>query len=102
MPFRTVAENFHFIREATRTVFVPVDEGAKLVSRLLKDERSRNLFRQAGQYSVSVYEQHFRNLLTAGAITQLDEENAVLNNLSLYNDKTGLSLEVEWGNGDFI
>lgn len=98
MPFRTVAENFHLIQEATRTVYIPLDEGAEYADRLLNGERSRALLRKAGQYSVSVYERHFMDLLESGGATQLDNESAVLNDLSLYNEKsTGLDLDVEWG-----
>ena len=98
MPFRTVAENFHLIQEATRTVYIPLEEGTEYLERLLSGERSRALLRKAGQYSVSVYKHHFIELLESGGATQLDDESAVLNDLSLYDEKTtGLALDVEWG-----
>ena len=102
MPFRTVAENFHLIQEATRTVYIPLDEGAEYADKLLSGERSRALLRKAGQYCVSVYERHFKDLLESGGITQLDDESAVLTDMSLYQDVTGLSLEMDWGKGNFI
>ena len=34
LPFRTVAEKFHFIDENTRTVYVPIGDGAALVEQL--------------------------------------------------------------------
>lgn len=91
MPFRTVAERFHLIDDATKTVYIPWGEGAALTERLLAGERSRALYRQAGQYSVSVYEQHFKALTPA--LTCLDEDSAVLNDRALYSDLTGLSLK---------
>ncbi len=99
MPFRTAAESFHLIDNATKTVYVPWDEGAALTGRLLAGERSRALYRQAGQYSVSVYEQHFKAL--APALTFLDEDSAVLNDMSLYDRAAGLSLKADWGKGLF-
>ena len=50
-----------------------------------------------GQYGVTVYERHFKELFEAGDITLLDSESAVLNNFDLYDKKVGLSLEADWG-----
>ena len=99
MPFRTVSERFHLINNATRTIYIPWGEGAALIKRLRAGERSRELFRQVGQYSVSVYEQHFKAL--APALTSLDGDSAILDDVSLYSDLTGLSLETDWGQGLF-
>ena len=58
-PFQSVAERFHMIDSPTRTVYIPLGAGAELVGRLRAAERSRALFRQLGQYGVSIYENHF-------------------------------------------
>ncbi len=100
MPFRTVSESFHLIDDATKTVYIPWREGAALTERLLAGERSRTLYRQAGQYSVSVYTQHFQAL--AGALTFLDENSAVLSDAALYGQITGLSLEADQGRDLFV
>ena len=100
MPFRAISEGFHLIDNATRTIYIPWGEGAALTERLIAGERSRELYRQAGQYSVSVYEQHFKAL--APALTSLDGDSAVLDDRSLYNKHTGLSLEADWGQGLFV
>ena len=100
MPFRTVAEGFHLIDNATKTIYVPWGGGAALTERLLAGERSRALYRQAGQYSVSVYEQHFKAM--AGALMFLDEDSAVLMDKDLYSDRTGLSMEADFGKGLFV
>jgi CRISPR-associated endonuclease/helicase Cas3 len=102
MPFRTVAERFHLIETATRTIYIPDRDGAALIERLQQGERSRNLFRQLGQYSVSVYEQHFCALYDAGDIELLDDEFAVLVNKELYSEMTGLSLEADSGKALFV
>lgn len=102
LPFRTVAERFHFIDNATKTVYVPIDEGAELIARITAGEASHGVYRKAGQYAVSIYEQHFLKLLEAGDITVLDDESAVLNNLSLYDKQTGLSLSSDPAKAIFI
>ncbi len=102
LPFRTVAERFHLIENATRTVYIPDGEGAALVEQLRWGERSRELFRKLGQYGVSVYDKHFNALYEAGDVELLGDEIAVLTNPSLYSEKTGLSLEADSGKGLFV
>ena len=103
LPFRTVAERFHFIDENTRTVYVPVGEGAALVEQLKAGECSKELYRALGRYAVSVYDQHFKALYAAGAlltardVPALDEDSAILADLTLYDERTGLTLEPEMG-----
>ena len=101
-PFRHVAERFHLIDSPMATVYVPVGDGAELVDRLRAGQRSRLLFRQLGQYGVSVYQQHFDALYWAGALEQLEDGTAILTNLSIYSECTGLSLEADAGRAEFI
>ncbi len=98
-PFQGVAERFHIIDNATRTVYIPVGEGAALVDNLRRGERSLSLFRKLGRYGVSVYENHFQSLDSAGALELLEDGSAVLLNTSLYSEQTGLSLQAEGGQG---
>ncbi len=102
MPFRTVAEGFHLIDSATKTIYIPVDDGRELVEQLRSGARSRQLFRALGQYGVSVYEKHYQSLWAAGDLDELEDGSAVLNNLSLYSPETGLSLEADFGKGLFV
>ena len=94
-PFRTVAERFHLIEQDTRTVYIPMWDGEKLVERLRQGERSRQLFRELGQYGVSVYAQHFQKLNEGGVLELLEDGSAVLTDLTLYSDDTGLALDVD-------
>ncbi len=108
LPFRTVAENFHLIDQNTRTVYVPFGGGAALIERLKAGECSKKLYRKLGRYAVSVYEPHFQKLYAAGAlltardIPALDESSAILSDLTLYDERTGLTLEPETGKAEFI
>lgn len=102
IPFREIAERFHLIDNPTRTLYIPREDGIKLIDRLYQGERNRDLFRRLGQFGVSIYEQHFQALLAAGDIEVLDGEIAVLVNSELYHEKTGLSLKADYGKGLFI
>ena len=101
-PFRTIAERFHLIDSPTRTIYIPLEEGAKLIGELQSGTVNRNTFRKLGRYSVSIYEQHFAALEQTGDLQILDSGDAVLRNLDLYSMKTGLSLEADYGKALFI
>ena len=101
-PFETVAKNFHLIDQATCTVYIPIGEGAAVCQPLLDNTAKREDYRRAGQFSVSIYEQHYRNLYAAGDILPLTETSAVLTNLSLYDPEMGLSLKSDPGKAEFI
>ena len=107
-PFRTVAEKFHLIDRNTYTVYIPYGEGAALLQRLRDGECSKELYRKLGRYAVSIYDKHFQALYHAGAlltardVPALDEDSAILTDLTLYSETMGLSLEPENGKAEFI
>ena len=101
-PFRTVAERFHLIDSPTRTIYIPLGKGAELVEELRSGNISQKLFRQLGQYGVSVYEQHFAALENAGDLEVLENGAAILLNSDLYSTETGLSLEADNGKALFV
>ena len=107
-PFRTVAETFHLIDQNTYTVYIPYGEGATLLRQLQDGECSKGLYRKLGRYAVSVYDKHFQALhhagalLTAREIPTLDDDSAILTDLTLYSETMGLSLEPEAGKAKFI
>ena len=106
-PFRTIAENFRMIDNDTRTVYIPWKDGSELIERLCDGACSKKLYRQLGQYAVQVYNAHFQALYDAGALQTADETNAlddrsaILCDLSLYDEKTGLSLKADSGQAFF-
>ena len=106
LAFQTIAEQFKLIEKDSKTIYIPLGEGEALVQRLQAGERSRTLFRKLGQYGVSIYETEFKALEDAGDILPVDSETGedlwVLANTGLYDDQTGLSLEAEYGKGDFV
>lgn len=109
LPFRTVAENFHFIEKNTCTIYVPYDKKATaLISRLQAGECNKELYRALGRYAVSVYESHFQALyqtgalLTAREVLTLDADSAILADMTLYSETEGVSLEPESGKAMLI
>lgn len=102
LPFATAAENFHLIEQNTFEIYVPCAENAAIIARLSDGSAVKNDYRAAGQYCVSVYEDHFRGLLEAGAVETISEGAAILTDTELYDEKTGLSLTAESGRAEFI
>ncbi len=100
-PFRQVAQEFRLIDTPTRTLYIPHGKGEELVGRLRAGERSRDLFRKLGRYGVSVYEKHLKALDQAGALELLEDGSAILTDLSLYREATGLEATVETGLAHF-
>ncbi len=93
MPFKTVAEKFRIIDQNTRTVYIPLGKGVESIARLRSGEKSRKLFREAGRYGVTIYENQFETLYYSGCIEMIDDENAVLINTGIYDEKMGLRIE---------
>lgn len=93
-PFETIAKEFHLIEKQTKTIFIPVEKDAdQLAQRLRRGERNQKLLREIGPYCVSIYENQYRALNKINALEVLDSEIAILADLSLYNEKTGLSIQ---------
>ena len=101
-PFSRIAEEFHLIDSPTRNVYIPLAEGAGLVKRLRDGERTSALFRQLGQYGVSIYEDHLMALYASGDVLRLDGDIYVLDHTELYSQDMGLSLKADSGKGNFI
>ena len=98
-PFAAVANMFHLIDSPTTTVYIPTGEGKSLVESLRAGLIRRSLFRKLGQYAVNVYPDHLNRLLDAGAIQAADDGSYILNDMGLYDENTGLALDVEMGKG---
>lgn len=101
-PFSSVVEKFHLIENQTVTIYLPVGEGAELVNQLKLGYATRSLYHRLGQYSVNVYPDHLKNLLDAGAAEPVGDGNYILTDTTLYDNLTGLSLDVETGKGMFV
>jgi CRISPR-associated endonuclease/helicase Cas3 len=96
LPFKEVAKKFRLIEHNTRSVFIPYDAAEVLLTRFRNGERSRELFRAAQQYSVSLYDSDLSKLDELGAIEHIDEEVLVLQE-QYYSERYGVSLSPEGG-----
>lgn len=101
LPFRTVAEAFHIIDQATKTVYIPLDGGEAPCRRIAPGFATRQDYRLAGQYSVSLYDRQYQALVDAGDVRPVDDGSGLLVNLRLYDGARGLSLQPEYGKGFF-
>ena len=102
LPMETLAKSFHLIDSETRTVYIPRLDGEAACRPLLNGTASREDYRKAGQYGVSVYTQQFQSLWNAGDIQLLSEDSAILTNLDLYDSEMGLSPAADVGKANFI
>ena len=101
-PFAWAAEQFRLIESPTRTVYLPIGEGKALCEQLRRQGPTRTLLRRLGLYSVNCYEAQLKSLLAAGALEELSGGELLLSDETLYSDKTGLTMEIETGNGLFF
>ncbi len=101
-PFRQVANKFRLINSPAKNVYIPIGDGLELTDLLRRGELSRGLFRKLGQFGVTVYPDHMDALIRSGAVELLESGDAILCNLGLYDDKTGLCIDVETGVSYFL
>lgn len=102
LPFATAAERFKLIESPAVTIYLALPEAQPLLEALRTGVCSRSLYRRLGQYGVTVYPQHLEALQAAGAAEALDKDTWILQDLSLYNRRTGLALDVPTGQGWMI
>ena len=97
--FKEVASRFKLIENyEDKTIFIPRDPSScSLADEIRRSEgiMTRDLYRRAGKYCVSVTSRIFNELRPALEI--ISEEFAILAVSSNYNDETGLSREFEGG-----
>ena len=105
--FAKIASDFRFIEDLTRPIFIPATiEAETLLVRLESGERSRSLMRKVGRYIVTVYTKRnggpFEQLAARGKIRMLDENLAVLTDMTVYDVQKGLLSNVGEGEGMFV
>ncbi|MCI1956455.1 MAG: CRISPR-associated helicase Cas3' [Oscillospiraceae bacterium] len=101
-PFQTAARNFCIIENNTWTVRVPRGDRSRKIAALFDQpgfKPNRKIFREMGQYCVSVYEDHFKEL--SPSLHIIGEKLAALTVPELYNKNTGLSFKNDGGYGLF-
>lgn len=102
LPFAEVADKFQMINNLQYTVYIPKDGGEMLLAELKRFGPSRNLMRKLGQYAVGVYPDHYAALRGAGAICEIAENAAILEDTDRYSPETGLELTEREGRDLFV
>lgn len=101
-PFRYVSDAFKLIDAHRRTIYIPKGEGEEICNDLQNGRGTRNVFRRAGSFSVSVYEEEFERLYFAGALEMINEYDAILIDRNQYDDNLGLHIDLSSGQALFI
>ena len=105
--FADIADDVRLIEDRTKPIFIPQsEEGQALLARLERGERPCALMRKVGSYIVTAYtgydEAPFDRLAAQGKIRMLDENLAVLVDMSAYDAQRGLLHNVGEGEGMFL
>lgn len=98
MCFAEASEEFRLIEDIGKTVIVTTEESVELVNQLKERGMTYSLVKQLSQYSVSIHEQDFRQLVHYGAIEEVLESVYVVTDMAQYDENIGLRLENHWMN----
>ncbi len=98
MPFKKIAETFHFIDSDTKMLIIPIEaEAQKLTTelqyRISNGDNFKDILRKLGVYSVNLYHDEYKSVLDDVYAYEVIEGVAVLQNLSLYTKEIGLHYE---------
>ena len=96
--FRTAGKYFYVIPDDTKSVLVPWGGGAALIAALNGEHDMREeirLLRRAQAYSVNVYDNMYRRLKNAGAISLIGNSGVCALAEGFYSDAGGVSVEQE-------
>lgn len=97
--FRTAAENFRFIENAARSLFVPWSDMGELLAEQMRSKAftenpgfRRTVLRNVQRFTVPVYENVFNSMIGTD-IELLDDNLGLLLNRTMYSEQIGLDLE---------
>lgn len=94
--FRTAGKYFYVIPDDTKSVLVPWGGGAELIAALNGEHDMREeirLLRRAQAYSVNLYDNMFKRLNDAGAISLIGNSGVCALAEGFYSDAGGVSVE---------
>lgn len=95
--FKEAAKAFKFIKNNTKSVIVPLDEGSQKTLELLrKSEYPKKYLQQLQPYTVNLFENDYKELLGKGSIEEVEGLAAILLNPSKdYSLSTGIIINKE-------
>lgn len=96
--FKTAAEKFKLINDATVAVIIPYNEEAlKWVEELRYTRYPASTLRKLQSYTVNIYEQEFQGLNVQGVIEMAADAYPVLKDMHYYDLQTGIVLPARDG-----
>lgn len=99
IPFADVANKFRVIDDSSFSVVIPDEAIADEIGELRIAHATRGTMRRLSRYSVSLYEDDIKRLLSAGAIEPLAENLFLLVDEARYDDQVGLDVRTQEGSG---
>lgn len=105
--FAKIAKQFKLIEQDTKMIFVTKEpEALALLMEMRQNGLTRRTMRKIGQYSVSVYQNMFDKLYSAGMLLpvseDLKEEMFVLRDGDDYSEEKGLRIDAKLGDSVWI
>ncbi|MDD1772303.1 MAG: CRISPR-associated helicase Cas3' [Methanomassiliicoccales archaeon] len=88
--FETISERFKFIHDYEKTIIVECEESSNTIEQLRSSERRRDLFRKLQQFTVSVPQKVYNDLMKNGSIETMDEGVDILIDENAYSDRFGV------------
>ncbi|MCX6083123.1 MAG: CRISPR-associated helicase Cas3' [Chloroflexi bacterium] len=96
--FKTAADKFKLIENNSVAVIIPYnDEAMDLVRKLTFVQYPTSILRQLQHYTVNIYEKEFETLNILGVIDMAADAYALLNDMTYYDQKTGIILPASEG-----
>jgi CRISPR-associated endonuclease/helicase Cas3 len=100
--FSSAADKFRIIDDITVPVIIPFNKDAKkLIEELKHTLFPTSILRKLQLYTVNIYEDEFKILLSKGVFDYVNDAYAVLNDPKYYQKKTGLVIPANCG-GDAL
>jgi CRISPR-associated endonuclease/helicase Cas3 len=93
--YRTAAEHFHVIDNHTRTVLVPYEGGTEIIAELNGSASISGLgklLKKAQKYTISIYDQEFRQLLSTDGIVSYADGHILALKEGMYDQEFGLNV----------
>ena len=88
--FETISERFRFIRDVEKILIIKCEGSSRIIEELHTAEHRRGLFRRLQQFTVSVPQKVYKDLMKNGSIETMDEGVDILIDENAYSDKYGV------------
>ena len=102
-PFKTTGDYFSVFDDNTYEVIVPYKKGADIIDRIkaLSNDIPKALFKEASDYTVSIYEWQKQKLEENGMISSIGDGMIYLLEPEAYGD-SGIIVDAEFSTNDLI